>query len=180
MVQQEFGNASLKLSSAEGAEPEASSPSYNDAGPAGAGKEIILIVEDDFLIAMEAENALADAGFRVSGVAATAEQALALAKKERPSVVVMDIRLAGARDGIDAAGDLYRELGLRCLFATANDDLRRESAPNLLRPSDGSPSHTRWGLWSLSSGTRWGSPTSLRRGSARKGCSRRGRGTPTV
>jgi DNA-binding NarL/FixJ family response regulator len=122
MVQQEFGNASLKLSSAEGAEPEASSPSYNDAGPAGAGKEIILIVEDDFLIAMEAENALADAGFRVSGVAATAEQALALAKKERPSVVVMDIRLAGARDGIDAAGDLYRELGLRCLFATANDD----------------------------------------------------------
>jgi DNA-binding response OmpR family regulator len=31
-------------------------------------------------------------------------------------------RLAGKRDGIDAAADLYRELGLRCLFATANDD----------------------------------------------------------
>lgn len=35
----------------------------------------------------------------------------------------MDVRLARQRDGVDAAQDLFCELGLRCLFATAHDDL---------------------------------------------------------
>ncbi|WLA74222.1 response regulator [Bradyrhizobium diazoefficiens] len=82
----------------------------------------VLIVEDDYLIAMEAESALVDAGYTVSGTAATAEEAVGLARQHRPSIVVMDIRLAGRRDGIDAAGDLFREFGLRCLFASAHDD----------------------------------------------------------
>jgi two-component system, response regulator PdtaR len=82
----------------------------------------ILIVEDDYLIAMQAEIALMDAGFSVSGVATTAEEALALAKQRRPAIVLMDIRLAGRRDGIDAAGDLFRDLGVQCVFATAHDD----------------------------------------------------------
>jgi two-component system, response regulator PdtaR len=82
----------------------------------------ILIVEDDFLIAMQAESALTDAGFSVSGVATTAEEALEMAKQRPPAIAVMDIRLAGRRDGIDAADDLFRELGVRCVFATAHDD----------------------------------------------------------
>jgi two-component system, response regulator PdtaR len=89
----------------------------------GKGR-IILIVEDDFLIAMQAEIALMDAGFTVSGIATTAEEALAFAKQCQPTLVVMDVRLAGQRDGIDAARDLFCELGLRCVFATAHDDLQ--------------------------------------------------------
>ena len=91
------------------------------AGQAGAGSGI-LIVEDDFLIAMQAEIALVDAGFSVIGVAAAADEALALAKQRRPAIAVVDIRVAGPRDGIDAAGDLFRELGVRSVFATAHDD----------------------------------------------------------
>ena len=34
----------------------------------------------------------------------------------------MDIRLVGKRDGIDAALELYRELGIRCIFASAHVD----------------------------------------------------------
>lgn len=82
----------------------------------------ILIVEDDFLIALQAETALTDAGFSVTGVATTAEEALEMARQCRPAIVVMDVRLAGRRDGIDAAGDLFRELDVRCVFATAHDD----------------------------------------------------------
>ena len=82
----------------------------------------ILIVEDDFLIAMEAESALLSAGFAVIGVATGADEALALARTHKPALAVMDIRLAGRRDGVDAAGDLFRELGVRCVFATAHDD----------------------------------------------------------
>ena len=91
------------------------------AGQADAGSGI-LIVEDDFLIAMQAEIALVDAGFEVVGVAAAADEALALARERRPAIAVMDIRVAGPRDGIDAAGDLFRALGVRSVFATAHDD----------------------------------------------------------
>jgi two-component system, response regulator PdtaR len=79
----------------------------------------ILIVEDDFLVASEIEAALSDAGFAVAGVATTATQAVNLAKTERPTLIVMDIRLAGSGDGIDAALEIYRSTGIRCIFATA-------------------------------------------------------------
>ena len=91
----------------------------------------ILVVEDDFLIAMQTEAALAAAGFHVIGTAATAEHALELAERERPALAVMDIRLASKRDGIDAARELYHELNIRCIFATAHDDetTRKRAAP---------------------------------------------------
>ena len=94
----------------------------------------ILIVEDDFLIAMQTETALTEAGFDVVGTATTAEEAIALAKEQRPSLAVMDIRLASARDGIDAAKELFRELHIRCIFATAHDDLNTRARAEPFAP----------------------------------------------
>lgn len=82
----------------------------------------VLIVEDDFLIAMQTEIALTAAGFEVVGPATTAEEAVALAGETQPTLAVMDIRLASARDGIDAARQLYEDFAIRCIFATAHDD----------------------------------------------------------
>jgi len=82
----------------------------------------ILVVEDDFLIAMQTEGALSEAGYHVVGSAATAEEAIALARSQQPALAVMDIRLASKRDGIDAAKELFEELAIRCIFATAHDD----------------------------------------------------------
>ena len=82
----------------------------------------VLIVEDDYLVASQAETALQDAGFNVTGIAVTAEEAIALARAQKPSLVVMDIRLLGKRDGIDAAIELFREQGIRCIFASAHTD----------------------------------------------------------
>jgi DNA-binding NarL/FixJ family response regulator len=79
----------------------------------------ILVVEDDFLVAAEIEIALSDAGFDVAGVAASADEAVELAQSQRPALVVMDVRLAGERDGIHAAVEIFRKLGIRCIFATA-------------------------------------------------------------
>jgi DNA-binding NarL/FixJ family response regulator len=94
----------------------------------------VLIVEDDFLIAMQTESALTDAGITVVGVASTAEEAVLLARQNKPVLAVMDIRLAGQRDGIEAAGDLFRELGVRCIFATAHDDQRTRSRAEPFAP----------------------------------------------
>lgn len=91
----------------------------------------VLIVEDDHLVALEIEATLLEAGFEVVGIAATAEEALGLGKSSRPDLAVMDIRLAGKRDGVDAALDLFREEGIRCVFATAHQDAetRRRAEP---------------------------------------------------
>jgi DNA-binding NarL/FixJ family response regulator len=91
----------------------------------------VLIVEDEFLVASEIEEALIAGGLHVVGVAATADEAIGLAKIHRPCLAIMDIRLAGKRDGIDAALQLFREHGLRCIFATAHvdEEARRRAAP---------------------------------------------------
>ena len=82
----------------------------------------ILIVEDDYFVATALEEDLADAGFEVVGIAVTAEEALHLADLHRPALAVMDIRLAGARDGIDAAVELRSQFGIGSIFATAHGD----------------------------------------------------------
>jgi DNA-binding NarL/FixJ family response regulator len=86
------------------------------------GPPRVLVVEDDFLIAIQTEAALTAAGFQVVGPAATAEEAIELARDAQPMLAVMDIRLASNRDGIDAARQLYQDLAIRCIFATAHDD----------------------------------------------------------
>ena len=82
----------------------------------------MLIVEDEFLIAMSAEDVLCDAGLEVVGVAATFDEAIALGERMLPDIVLMDIRLASPRDGIEAATELRRRFGIPSLFTSANHD----------------------------------------------------------
>jgi DNA-binding NarL/FixJ family response regulator len=88
----------------------------------GTKRSRILIVEDDYLVGLELEHRLTEAGYEVVGIAATAEEALAIAQVERPTLTIMDIRLAGERDGIDAAAEIFRTLGIRSIFASAHSD----------------------------------------------------------
>lgn len=102
--------------------------------PAPSPSPCILLVEDDFLVGMEMETGLAEAGYEVAGVAATAEEAVALAARRRPALVVMDIRLAGERDGVDAALEIYQTLGIRSLFASAHVDSGVRARAEASRP----------------------------------------------
>jgi len=82
----------------------------------------ILVVEDDYFVALDLEHRLMDAGFEVVGVASTADEAVEFARSEKPDLAIMDIRLAGAKDGIQAAKDLVRKFGIRSIFSTAHAD----------------------------------------------------------
>lgn len=82
----------------------------------------ILIVEDDYFVAIDLEHRLKEAGFAVVGVAACAEEALELAATEKPVLALMDIRIAGARDGIETAIELQKSFGIPSIFATAHGD----------------------------------------------------------
>jgi CheY-like chemotaxis protein len=63
----------------------------------------ILVVEDETLMAMALSDQLGDLGHEVVGVAAAAERAFQLAVERAPDVVLMDIKLSGSPDGIEAA-----------------------------------------------------------------------------
>ena len=93
-----------------------------DKGPAAASPMRVLIVEDEFYIALNVEASLTALGHSAVGIAVSGDEAVMLAERERPDVILMDIRLLGPRDGIDAAAEILSRFGIRSIFLTANSD----------------------------------------------------------
>jgi 1,2-diacylglycerol 3-beta-glucosyltransferase len=93
----------------------------------------ILIVEDETIVALWIEAFLGDAGFKVIGVETTGEAAVVRAIEERPDLILMDIRLSGTMDGIDAALALLPH-GLRVVFASAQWDAVTRARGNAAQP----------------------------------------------
>jgi PAS domain S-box-containing protein len=85
-------------------------------------KRSILIVEDEAIVAADLAAKVRQLGYDVSGTTATGEEAVELARRLRPALVLMDIRLAGAMDGITAAEQIHRDYRLPVLFLTAHSD----------------------------------------------------------
>lgn len=78
----------------------------------------VLVVEDEFLIALEIEETLTEAGYTICGMATTEQEAIRKAHETRPQLAVVDVRLASGT-GINVA-KVLKELGTRVLFATAH------------------------------------------------------------
>jgi CheY-like chemotaxis protein len=69
-----------------------------------------LIVEDEILIAEELRERLSGLGFCVIAAVDSAEQGIAIATREHPDLVLMDIRLKGAKDGVQAAQEIHEQV----------------------------------------------------------------------
>lgn len=82
----------------------------------------ILIVEDEAIVAEDLACKVRQLGYEVAGTTMTGEEAIQLARQQRPALVLMDIRLAGAMDGIEAARAIHTEHNLPVLFLTAHSD----------------------------------------------------------
>ncbi|MCL4191680.1 MAG: sigma 54-interacting transcriptional regulator [Thermoguttaceae bacterium] len=94
----------------------------------------ILIVEDEQLIAMDLEAQLNRLGHRVAGLACTGEDAIAAAIQCKPDLVLMDVRLAGSMDGIDAAREISRTCQAPVVFLTAYADIETLRRASLAEP----------------------------------------------
>lgn len=94
----------------------------------------VLIVEDEILVAIDTRSMLETNGFVVVGVAASAEHAISIAEKERPDLVLMDIRLDGPRDGVEAAAEIRQRFDIPTIFVTANADARIRERAKAARP----------------------------------------------
>lgn len=81
---------------------------------------LILVVEDEALLAMSLEYALVDAGHEVLGPAATVGAALALAEERHPDLAFVDIMLGDEIPGTDLARELRRRWNTPVIFASAS------------------------------------------------------------
>lgn len=80
----------------------------------------ILIVEDDRSTAEDLQDTLTELGYEVAGVASSAGEALLLAQRSSPDLVLMDVRLEGDMDGSDAARALGEQFHIPTIFLTAH------------------------------------------------------------
>ncbi len=78
----------------------------------------ILIVEDEPIIALSTQADLETAGHTVVGLAMTSDEAITLADRCRPDLVLMDIRLAKG-NGVEAAEAIHARWAIPSLFATS-------------------------------------------------------------
>lgn len=96
----------------------------------------VLVVDDEQLIALGLSIALRDMGFQVCGTAATAARAVELAREHRPSLVLMDVRLKGSSDGVDAALEIHRTTGTPIIFITGSREPETLARIHLDHPAD--------------------------------------------
>jgi len=89
--------------------------------PVAPGQASILIVEDEVVIAMDIALQLRALGHHPLGPATRGEQAIELARQWRPDLVLMDIHLGSAMDGITAAATIAAETGAKIVFLSAFD-----------------------------------------------------------
>jgi CheY-like chemotaxis protein len=83
----------------------------------------ILIVEDEKILAADLESKLRQLGYRVDGIATSGEQAVRLAQEREPSLILMDVRLSGTMDGVEAARRIQAKAHVPIVYLTAYSDL---------------------------------------------------------
>lgn len=96
--------------------------------------ERILIVEDEIFIAMSLRIELERMECRVLATASDGAGAVALCARHEPDIVIMDVRLAGAMDGIQAAAAMREVSSCRIIFVTGYPDRATEERARTLSP----------------------------------------------
>jgi CheY-like chemotaxis protein len=83
----------------------------------------VLIVEDDLIISLTTEKMVEKLGCQVVGCVTTGEDAIKAAEENKPDIILMDIRLNGSMDGIEATKEILANLdSTRVIYVTGNTD----------------------------------------------------------
>jgi CheY-like chemotaxis protein len=83
----------------------------------------VMLVEDEVIVAWDIAETVKRLGYLIVGTADNADQAIQLAETVAPDLILMDIRLNGALDGIEAARIIRERTGLGVIYLTAHADL---------------------------------------------------------
>jgi PAS domain S-box-containing protein len=82
----------------------------------------ILVVEDERIIALNLQESLLSLGYGVVAIVASGEQAIEKSMQLRPDLVLMDIRLKGDMDGIEAARQIWECFSIPVIYVTGHSD----------------------------------------------------------
>jgi len=82
----------------------------------------IIVVEDDRIISIEIKDMLENFGYNVISVVSYGEDAVTEALEKKPDLMLMDIRLAGKMDGIEAAEQINLKLSIPIIYLTSYSD----------------------------------------------------------
>lgn len=82
----------------------------------------VLVVEDETIIAMDLQGILKQFGYEVCRIVSSGEESILTAKRCRPDVVLMDIKLRGPMNGITAANHIRSDLEIPVIYLTAYSD----------------------------------------------------------
>lgn len=82
----------------------------------------VLIVEDEMIIALMIEKMIINLGHTVIDKVTTGEAAIEVAEKSKPDIILMDIRLQGELDGIEAMERIREHSEVPVIFITGNSD----------------------------------------------------------
>ncbi|MDO9577380.1 MAG: HD domain-containing phosphohydrolase [Candidatus Cloacimonadales bacterium] len=95
-----------------------------------AEKKRILIVEDEKIIAEDIKRTLISYKYDVVSIVSTGEEAVEIAGKQRPDLILMDIMLQGDMTGLTAAEIIYKNYNIPVIFLTAysNDEILAKAA----------------------------------------------------
>lgn len=85
-------------------------------------KPRILIVEDESIVALDIQNQLRRSGYIVPGFVASGEEAVVKTAEFKPDLVLMDVKLRGEMDGIEAARQIRERFGIPSIYLTAFAD----------------------------------------------------------
>ncbi len=85
-------------------------------------KSRIMIVEDEGIILQDLKITLEDLGYDIAATAVSGEEAIVKASEERPDLVLMDIVLIGAMDGVEAANKIKNTLNIPHIFLSSHSD----------------------------------------------------------
>lgn len=94
----------------------------------------ILIVEDEFIIAEDIKEKLIAFGYDVIGIVGSGREAIEIAKRKKPDLALMDIKLQGRMDGIEAASEVWGRFNVPVVFLTSFSDLRTLQRAKLAEP----------------------------------------------
>jgi CheY-like chemotaxis protein/DNA-directed RNA polymerase specialized sigma24 family protein len=83
----------------------------------------ILIIEDQPLTAAHLEDLVTDARHRVTGIARTHQEALKLAQRTKPDLILSDIQLADGSSGVEAVNEILGDLEVPVIFVTAHPEM---------------------------------------------------------
>ena len=99
------------------------------------GDAKILVVEDERITAEDIKSGLEFAGYTVPAIVSSGEDAIEKAGELKPDLVLMDIKLKGEMDGIEAAGQIRVLYDIPVIYLTAYSDESTVQRAKVTEPS---------------------------------------------